>query len=138
MYGTNLSDKDIMPLTKQLTLDIERKYDTMSNMKDYMMWLDDNNVAKWDMTIGELIIPEGKNIYSEELVDAYHRDAEWRNPTLDDDMIIDDEEDEFPFDDDLGDICERSPDQYWFNEQGGLTADAYEFLYNVEMQGELI
>jgi len=127
-----------MPLTKQLTLDIERKYDTMSNMKDYMMWLDDNNVAKWDMTIGELIIPEGKNIYSEELVDAYHRDAEWRNPTLDDDMIIDDEEDEFPFDDDLGDICERSPDQYWFNEQGGLTADAYEFLYNVEMQGELI
>ena len=111
----------------------------MSNMKDYMMWLDDKGIAKWDTVIGELCIPNGINVYTNELIEEYQHDAEWHCPDDDDDMIEDDEEDEFPEDDnDLGDMCEWTPQQYWFNEQGGLTADAYDFLYDVDLQGELI
>ena len=35
----------------------------MSNMKDYMMWLDNRGIAEWDTSIGELIIPNGINVY---------------------------------------------------------------------------
>ena len=111
----------------------------MSTMKDYMMWLNHNGVIDWRPTVGVLRIPTGINIYDEELVERWKNDSSWHSPNLDeDDMIEDDEEDEFPDDDDLGDMCEWTPNQYWFNNDGGLTADAYNFLYNAEMQGELI
>ena len=65
----------------------------MSNMKDYMMWLDDRGIATWSNEIGELIIPEGVNIYAPELVDEYKNEG-WEPVELDDDdMIVDDEDD---------------------------------------------
>lgn len=65
----------------------------MSNMKDYMMWLDDRGIATWSNEIGELIIPEGVNIYAPELVEQYKNEG-WDPVELDDDdMIVDDEDD---------------------------------------------
>jgi len=58
----------------------------------------------------------------------------------DGDIIIDDDEDDDGLldDDDLGDSCEWTPETYWFTESGGLTGDAYNFLYNADIQGEHI
>jgi len=112
----------------------------MSNMKDYMMWLDDRGIAEWNNSIGELIIPSGINVYSPQLVDEYKDDAKWHMPTIktdDDDFIIDDEE-ELIIDDGDMDDCAWTPDDYWFQQQGGLTADAYNFLYTLDSQGELV
>ena len=47
----------------------------MSNMKDYMMWLDNRGFAKWDDAIGELINPSGINVNSLKLMDLYKNDA---------------------------------------------------------------
>ena len=134
----------------------------MSNMKDYMMWLDDRGIAKWDTSIGELIIPNGTNVYSPELIDKYKNDAQWHshdlseneaiqdqwnrmggaydNPAIvldDDDFIIDDEE-ELIIDDGDMDDCAWSPDDYWFRPEGGLTGDAYNFLYTLDSKGEFV
>jgi hypothetical protein len=91
----------------------------MSNMKDYAMWLDDQGIAKWDTTIGELIVPEGVNVFTEELLEQYNTDAEWNGypPTEppydpeDNEIIIedDDEDDGILDDDELGDSW-RLPD----------------------------
>ena len=110
----------------------------MSNMKDYMMWLDDRGIATWDDGIGELIIPEGVNVYAPELVDEYKSDKEWHHIELDDDDCIIDEEDELIIDDGDLDDCAWSPDAYWFRPDGGLTGDAYTFLYNADIQGDLV
>jgi hypothetical protein len=85
----------------------------MSNMKDYAMWLDDQGIAKWDTGIGELIVPEGVNVFTEELLEQYNTDAEWNGyPSItppydpeDNEVIIedDDEDDGFLDDDELGD-----------------------------------
>ena len=131
----------------------------MSNMKDYMMWLDDRGIAEWNNAIGELIIPSGTNAYSPELVDEYKDDAKWHflndediddqwnrmggaynQPTIeldDDDYIIEDE-DELIIDDGDLDDCAWSPDDYWFHSDGGLTGDAMNFLYTLDSQGELV
>ena len=112
----------------------------MSNMKDFMMWLDDRGIATWDNTLGELIIPEGTNIIFTELTDEYKSDASWHSPRIEtdeDDYIIDDEE-ELIIDDGDMDDCAWTPDDYWFQQQGGLTADAYNFLYTLDSQGELV
>jgi len=116
----------------------------MSNMKNYMMWLIDTEVATWDNTLGELIVPEGTNIYADELVTKYQNDTDWHSPcgdpTIkidDDDFIVDDDE-ELIIDDGNMDDCAYTPEEYWFTESGGLTGDAYNFLYNADIQGELI
>ena len=112
----------------------------MSNMKDYMMWLDDHGVANWDNTIGELIIPEGLDIYSPELVDEYQADEDWRHPQSDDDDFIldEDEDEELIIDDGDLDDCVYSPDDYWFRPDGGLTGDAMNFLYTIDSEGEFV
>jgi len=112
----------------------------MSNMKDYIMWLDDRGVANWDNSIGELIIPEGHDIYAPELVDEYRDDESWHSPTVktdDEDFIIDDDEELIIDDGDLDD-CVWSPDEFWFTEDGGLTGDAQNFLHELDIQGELV
>ena len=126
----------------------------MSSMKDYMMWLDDRGIAEWNSSLGELIIPSGTNVYSPELVDEYKDDAKWHgvedqwnrgggaydNPTTetdDDDYIIDDEEELLIDDGDLDD-CAYTPEQYWFNPDGGLTGDAYNFLGTIDLQGDFV
>ena len=111
----------------------------MSTMKDYMMWLDDRGIAKWDTVIGEFIVPEGIDIYKYSLIVEYENDANWRKPTIEldeDDFIIEDEELEID-DGDLDD-CSWTPDAYWFNDENGLTGDAYNFLYTLDSKGELI
>jgi len=87
----------------------------MSNMKDYMMWLDDRGIATYDNGIGELIVPEGVNIYDPATVDEYKNDAVWNGldvPGIDideDDFIVDDDDEKRPIewddedDSDLGD-----------------------------------
>ena len=131
----------------------------MSNMKDYMMWLDDRGIAKWDTSIGELIIPNGTNVYSPELVDEYKDDAKWHGvedqwnrgggayenaerkteiQVDDDDYIIEDDDEQLIIDDGDMDDCAYTPEQYWFNPEGGLTGDAYNFLYTLDSQGELV
>ena len=112
----------------------------MSNMKDYMMWLDDNGVANWDTDINELIIPEGIDIYAPELVDEYRHDASWHSPNIEtdeDDFIIDEDEELIIDDGDLDD-CVYSPYEYWFRPDGGLTGDAMNFLHTLDSQGELV
>ena len=109
----------------------------MSNMKDYMMWLDNRGVANWDNSIGELIIPEGTNIYAPELVDEY-KEEKRPDVELDEDDYIIDEEEELLIDDGDMDDCAWSPDDYWFHADGGLTGDAMNFLYTLDSQGELV
>ena len=110
----------------------------MSNMKDYMMWLDDRGIATWCNDISELIIPEGVNVYTPELVDDYQSDKEWHHVEIDDDDCIVEEEEELIIDDGDLDDCAWTPDEYWFQQQGGLTADAYNFLHTLDSQGELV
>ena len=111
----------------------------MSNMADYMMWLDNKGYALWDDVLGELVNTGDWDLYCDEMVDDYKTDKEWHQPEEDDDIVLeDDDEDEFLDDDELGDLCYDTPISYWFAESGGLTANAYNFLYNAEQQGALI
>ena len=106
----------------------------MSNMKDYAMWLDDRGIAVWDDSIGELIIPEGVNVYTDELVQEYSRDAEWHHIEPDED----DEEMDVMFDDDDPDEIAWTPEDYWFHPDGGLTGEAYVHLYAIDSKGEFV
>ena len=117
---------------------MQRNYDTMSNMKDYMMWLDDRGIATWCNAIGELIIPEGVNIYTTELVDEYKSDKDWHHVETDEDDYIIEEEDELIIDDGDLDDCAWTPQDQWLNSDGGLTSDAYNFLHTLDSQGELV
>ena len=110
----------------------------MSNMKDYMMWLDDRGIATWDNEIGELIVPEGTIIWTYELKDQYDNDAKWHGVELDDDDCIVDEDEELIIDDGDLDDCAWSPDAYWFTVEGGLTGHAINFLHTLDSQGELV
>ena len=111
----------------------------MSNMKDYMMWLDDRGIATWDNTIGELIVPEGTIIWTYELKDQYDNDAKWHDDP--DDIELDDiEEEELIIDDgdyDPSEVC-WTPQEQWFNPDGGLTGDAYTHLYAIDSKGEFV
>ena len=110
----------------------------MSNMKDYMMWLDNREIAVWDNVLGELLNPMGVNLHASHLTEAYNNDAKWHGVELDDeDFIIDDEEELIIDDGDLDD-CAWTPDEHWFQQQGGLTAEAFNFLYTLDSQGELV
>jgi len=120
------------------TLDLQRNYDTMSTMKDYMMWLDDRGIATYSNEIGELIVPEGTNIYAPELVDEYEDEEKWRGIELDDDDYIIEDEEELLIDDGDLDDCAITPDAYWFQPEGGLTGDAYNFLHTIDSQGEFV
>ena len=82
----------------------------MSNMKDYAMWLDDRLIANWDEVLGELIVPEGLNVFTDELLEQYQSDARWHgvppHDPEDNEVIIeedDDEDDGLLDDDELGD-----------------------------------
>ena len=110
----------------------------MSTMKDYMMWLDDRGIATWSNEIGELIVPEGTNIYAPELVDEYNEDEKWRGIEIDDDDYIIEDEEELQIDDGDMDDCAWLPHDYWFHSDGGLTGDAMNFLYTLDSQGELV
>ena len=109
----------------------------MSNMKDYMMWLDDRGIATWDNTIGELIVPEG--IDTMEYVEDYRNDSKWHDDP--DDIELDDiEEEELIIDDGDYDPSEGcwTPQEQWFNPDGGLTGDAYTHLYAIDSKGEFV
>ena len=110
----------------------------MSTMKDYMMWLDDRGIATWNNEIGELIVPEGTNIYAPSLVDDYKDDSKWHGVEVDDDDYIIEDEEELLIDDGDMDDCAYTPETYWFQPEGGLTGDAYNFLYTLDSQGELV
>ena len=113
----------------------------MSNMKDYAMWLDDKGIAVWDDSIGELIIPEGVNVYADEFVQEYSQDANWHHIDPDDDDYLiedDDEEMDVMFDDDDPDEIAWTPEDYWFHPDGGLTGEAYVHLYAIDSKGEFV
>ena len=55
----------------------------------------------------------------------------------DDDYIVDDEEDLVIDDGDLDD-CAYTPEQYWFESDGGLTGAAFDFLATTDSQGEFV
>ena len=112
----------------------------MSNMKDYMMWLDDRGVANWDNSIGELIIPEGVNIYADDLVQEYSRDANWHHSDPDDEDLIEDEDEDLDvlYDDDDPLEIAWTPEEYWFLPDGGLTGEAYVHLYAIDSKGEFV
>ena len=80
----------------------------MSNMKDYMMWIDDKGIATWDTLLGEMIIPDGVDIYDPDTLDAYQNDDVWHGVDVpgieidEDDFIVDDDDaDDY---DDVSDI----------------------------------
>ena len=111
----------------------------MSNMKDYMMWLDDRGIATWCNRIDELIVPEGTNIYAPELVNIYRDDYDWHNEDAEEDTVPDDEDEDYFLDDDeLGDCIEWSPEEYWCSPDGVLTEEANEMLYTQDSKGELV
>ena len=114
---------------------MQRNYDTMNDM-NYMMWIDDRGVATWDNSIGELIIPEGVNIYAPELLDEYHADNDWHGPVDDDDFIIDDDEDNVVID--TGDDFAWSPTEHWIDSDGAITSTAIAFLSELDSEGELV
>jgi hypothetical protein len=112
----------------------------MSNMKDYMMWLDDRGTATWDNTLGELIVPDSVDIHNAELVNEYQNDSKWHGDPDPDDDELDDIEEELIIDDGDYDANEVAwtPDDVWFDHDGGLTGEAYEFLATTDSQGDFI
>jgi hypothetical protein len=74
------------------------------------------------------------------MVERYKNDVSWNSPKIEvdeDDFIIEDEE-ELIIDDGDMDDCAWTPDNHWFQPEGGLTGDAYNFLYTLDSQGELV
>ena len=111
----------------------------MSNMNDYMMWLDNKGYALWDDVLGELVNTGDWDLYCDEMVDDYKTDKEWHQPEVDeDDYIIEDEDEDLLNDEELGDSIAWTPQEYWFKPEGGLTGEAYNFLYTLDSQGELV
>jgi len=127
----------------------------MTSMKDYAMWLDDKGIAEWSNQLGELIIPEGVDIYDAITVRQYTDDAGWHgypeeqleapDPNErwdpDDDEYNDDTEeddDDFLDDDEVGDYIEYSPEEFWYSPTDGLTDYANEMLYTQDSKGELV
>jgi hypothetical protein len=122
----------------------------MSNMKDYMMWLDNEGIAEWDNAIGEPLNPLQINLFSNDLIVRYMDDAKWHGVELgdddDDNMASSDDEDDNGMlsDDDLGDNhellveCSWTPEEQWLNPDGGMTADALTYLHELDSKGELI
>tara|TARA_Y100000034_G_scaffold87327_1_gene104739 strand:- start:437 stop:733 length:297 start_codon:yes stop_codon:yes gene_type:complete len=98
----------------------------MSNMKDYAMWLDSRGIATWDESLGELSTPDGVDIYSEELIEKYNADDEWHTPESDQYLL--ENPDEWGW----------SPEDFWFKDDGGLTAEAYEHLHNEDSNGDFV
>ena len=120
----------------------------MSNMKDYMMWLNDNGIATWDTIIGELRIPTGINIYANDLLIRYKNDAKWHDIDDEEDILEDEDENDKDIleedDNDLGDNtellvdCSWTPEEHWITPNGGITADASVYLHELDSKGELI
>ena len=63
-----------------------------------------------------------------------------RHNEPDDDELDGIEEEELIIDDGDYDPDEVAwtPEEYWFQPEGGLTGDAYNFLYTLDSQGELV
>tara|TARA_Y100000310_G_scaffold192001_1_gene191938 strand:+ start:669 stop:1007 length:339 start_codon:yes stop_codon:yes gene_type:complete len=106
-------------------------------MKSFMMWLDDKNIATWDTTLGELIVPPDTNIY--DYVDDYKDDAKWHGvddgDDDDDDDVIDDDDDDVIDDDDdeLGDATEWTPEEHWIDKDNDeLSDEALQMLYEID------
>jgi len=114
----------------------------MSNMKDYAMWLDDQGIAKWDTAIGELIVSEGVNVFTEELLEQYRTDAEWNGyPPItpphdpeDNEVIIDEDEDDD--DDDDGILDDDELGDSWRLPEHLPTETATD--YHLDLIGELL
>ena len=103
------------------------------------MWLDDRGIATWCNSIDELIVPEGVNIYDTDTVNAYQQDAEWHDPDDYDIELSEDEEDLIIDDGDYdADEVAWTPQEQWFNPDGGLTGDAYAHLYAIDSKGEFV
>jgi hypothetical protein len=129
---------------------MQRNYDTMVIMKDYMMWL----VDRGHINEGDDIIADphpNDAVYAPILVDAYKDDAKWHgvDTGIDEDDIIDDDEDDDETgividDDELGDNnellvdCSWTPEEHWITPNGGITADASVYLHELDSKGELI
>ena len=63
-----------------------------------------------------------------------------RHNEPDDDELDDIEEEELIIDDGDYDPDEVAwtPEEYWFHQEGGLTGDAYNFLYTIDSEGEFV
>ena len=85
------------------------------------------------MTIGELIIPDGVDIYSPKLTEQYQNDDAWHC------VETQQQEEEWPLEGiDMGDSCEWTPTEYWIDANGGMTADAQQYMYEQDSEGDLI
>ena len=97
----------------------------MSAMKDYLMWLKSKGIAEfdefqdeWHFTVED---PE-----SEELIEQYNADDDWHTPESDQHLL--ENPDEWGW----------SPEEFWFNKDGGLTADAKNHLYQNDTEGDFV
>jgi len=108
----------------------------MGAVKDYLMWLEHNGYSESDS--------------DDDLINEYKNDVDWhqtepshaRTVKLDDgDYIIEDDGDGCVIDDgdyegpnDMG----WTPEDQWFHDDGGLTAEAWDFLATTDSQGDFI
>jgi len=109
----------------------------MGAVKDYLFWLEDRGLAAFDNTLEDFVYTT-ENPMADDLIKEYKNDAVWHN--IEPDEVVDDEED-FVVEDvmiDDGDDMGWSPDDYWFNPDGGLTGDAYNFLAKTDSEGDFV
>ena len=83
----------------------------MSAMKDYLKWLESKGIAEFDEFQDEWHFTV-EDPESEELIEQYNADDDWPNPQG------------------------WSPEDFWFNGDGGLTGDALDYLYDCDIKGE--
>ena len=85
----------------------------MSAMKDYLMWLESKGIAEYDEYQDEWHFTV-EDSESEELIEQYNADDDWPTPQG------------------------WSPEDFWFKEDGGLTADAKDHLYQNDTEGDFV
>jgi hypothetical protein len=97
----------------------------MSAMKDYLMWLESKGIAEYDEYQDEWHFTV-EDSESEELIEQYNTDEEWHTPESDQHLL--ENPDEWGW----------SPEDFWFQEDGGLTADAKDHLYQNDTEGDFV
>jgi len=108
----------------------------MDIMRDYNMWLEHKGLSAVHQRMS-----------NDDLMKKHKNDVDWHQtePAMpvkldEDDYIIEDDDDGLVIDDgdDDGPDLGWTPEDLWFCPDGGLTAEAWEFLATTDSEGDFI
>jgi len=115
----------------------------MGRMKDYNLWLEETGKAHWCRLTNAMVFDVDANdpkVWEEYLESCKPQEDKGKPCHRNKDVVADDGEDD--------DSCESSGygvlvddgenDEYWFEADGGLTGEAWDYLADSDANGEFI